>query len=69
MQSGHAKLALGKIDVRSRITPEYTEVNFAVLHFGDHNLNAAVRAQGSEDEYKAMLAELRDAFSGADLRR
>ncbi|MGZ4839540.1 MAG: DUF3536 domain-containing protein, partial [Terriglobales bacterium] len=43
LESGKARLALGRADVSSRLTREQLTLNFAVLHFGDHNLTAGVR--------------------------
>jgi len=64
---GKARLAVGRAQVTSRITRESGTFSFGVLHFGDHNLSAAVRPFHGEAPYAAMLAEARDAFLGADL--
>src|SRR3954469_15015452 len=64
---GKARLAVGRAQVTSRITRESGTYCFGVLHFGDHNLSAAVRPFHDEAAYQAMLGEARDAFLGADL--
>jgi alpha-amylase/alpha-mannosidase (GH57 family) len=64
---GKARLAVGRAHITSRITRETGTFSFGVLHFGDHNLSAAVRPFHHESAYGAMLAEARDAFLGADL--
>jgi alpha-amylase/alpha-mannosidase (GH57 family) len=56
--SGRGRVALGRALVYSRITEENEEICFAVLHLGDQNLSAAVRAYNSADkeEVKAFAA-------------
>jgi hypothetical protein len=58
---------VGRAQITSRITRESGTFSFGVLHFGDHNLSAAVRPFHDDKAYAAMLAEARDAFLGADL--
>jgi hypothetical protein len=41
--SGRGKVALGRAQIRSRITEETEDICYAVLHLGDQNLSAAVR--------------------------
>jgi alpha-amylase/alpha-mannosidase (GH57 family) len=48
--SGRGRVALGRALVYSRITEENEEICFAVLHLGDQNLSAAVRAYNSLDK-------------------
>ncbi len=48
--SGRGRVALGRALVYSRITEENEEICFAVLHLGDQNLSAAVRAYNSTDK-------------------
>ena len=47
--SGRGRVAWGRARIHSRITEESEEVCFAVLHLGDQNLSAAVRAYRPED--------------------
>ncbi len=53
-ESGRARLCIGHVNIRSRITLESQEASYGVLHFGDHNLNAGVRAFMGEDAYKTL---------------
>jgi alpha-amylase/alpha-mannosidase (GH57 family) len=48
--SGRGRVALGRALVYSRITEENEEICFAVLHLGDQNLSAAVKAYNSTDK-------------------
>jgi alpha-amylase/alpha-mannosidase (GH57 family) len=65
--SGRAKMFIGKANICSRITLENMEVTFAAVHFGDHNINAGVRAFRGEEEYRALLIDASSAFRAADL--
>jgi hypothetical protein len=40
--SGRARLAVGRCRITSNLTEETEEISFAALHFGDHNVTAAV---------------------------
>ncbi|HZB88059.1 MAG TPA: DUF3536 domain-containing protein [Terracidiphilus sp.] len=55
--SGRGRLALGRAQVASAITGEQKTFSFAVLHFGDQNITAAVKAYAESD------AEAFDAFA------
>jgi alpha-amylase/alpha-mannosidase (GH57 family) len=66
-QAGRASLALGRAAFTSEITSESASLSFGVLHFGDHNLNAGVRAYLGEEPYQAMLQEVTQSFSGGYL--
>jgi len=67
LESGRARLALGAIRVRSRITRRQRDVFFGVLHFGDHNVMAGVRVYPGETEFHAIVREVREPFQSADL--
>jgi alpha-amylase/alpha-mannosidase (GH57 family) len=64
--AGKPKLALGRARVTSAITRESDILSFGVLHFGDHNVNAGVRAYQSQEAYQVMLQELSQTFSNSD---
>jgi alpha-amylase/alpha-mannosidase (GH57 family) len=55
--SGRGRLALGRVHVASSITGHAQSFSFAVLHFGDQNITAAVKA------YSAADAAAFEAFS------
>lgn len=65
-EAGRAKLAVGRFKVASQITQESSTLSFGVLHFGDHNLNAGVRAYEGEKAYQNMIKEVTEAFSTAE---
>jgi hypothetical protein len=47
--SGRGRLALGRVHITSAITGEQKTYSFAVLHFGDQNITAAVKAYSDAD--------------------
>lgn len=71
--SGHGRLLIGRASVRSNLTGERETVAFAVLHFGDQNMTAAVRRyddEASEETaaaYEGFLREAKAAVVRADL--
>ncbi|HEV8524010.1 MAG TPA: DUF3536 domain-containing protein [Terriglobales bacterium] len=66
-ESGRARLVLGRARVCSNITLECAELMFGALHFGDHNLNAAVRHFRDQDAFENTVRECSEAFLSADL--
>ncbi len=64
--AGKPKLVLGRARVTSVVTRESDVLSFGVLHFGDHNVNAGVRAYQSQEIYQTMFQELSQTFSTAD---
>jgi alpha-amylase/alpha-mannosidase (GH57 family) len=47
--SGRGRLALGRARIVSAVTTEQESFSFAVLHFGDQNITAAVKAYSEAD--------------------
>jgi alpha-amylase/alpha-mannosidase (GH57 family) len=65
-EAGKAKLALGRIRIKSSITFENSLLTFGVLHQGDHNLSGGIREFRGEKEYDQMAKEMKQAFIKAD---
>jgi len=67
--SGRGRVAIGRAQVRSRITEEAEDICFAVLHLGDQNLSAAVKRYTSDDQgvFDVFSAEIRKAIRRANL--
>ena len=65
--AGRAKLAVGCVDVTSRITTEQGTLSFCVLHLGDHNLSGGVRPFVGDDAYQAMADDVIAEFERGDL--
>jgi alpha-amylase/alpha-mannosidase (GH57 family) len=57
--SGRGRLALGRAHIASAITGHQQSFSFAVLHFGDQNITAAVKAYNDADaaEFEAFAKQ------------
>jgi alpha-amylase/alpha-mannosidase (GH57 family) len=57
--SGRGRLALGRAHIASAITGQQQTFSFAVLHFGDQNITAAVKAYRQADaaEFEAFATQ------------
>jgi alpha-amylase/alpha-mannosidase (GH57 family) len=64
--AGRAKLAIGRIDLRSKVTLESRKLNFGVLHFGDHNVNGGVTEFVDEPTYQDIIHTAVEPFMRAD---
>jgi alpha-amylase/alpha-mannosidase (GH57 family) len=66
--SGRGRLAIGKAHICSKITDEQETVIFAVLHFGDQNITAAVKAYDDKQEaaHEEFIRTSRAAVVRAD---
>ena len=57
-KGGRARLAVGSITVRSTITHEEGDFQFAVLHLGETELTGGVRAARAGEDFEAIKREL-----------
>jgi alpha-amylase/alpha-mannosidase (GH57 family) len=66
--SGRSRLALGRAHVASGITGVHQNFCFAVLHFGDQNISAAVKAYSEDDaaNFEAFSARAAECIDRAD---
>ncbi|HWA93387.1 MAG TPA: DUF3536 domain-containing protein [Terracidiphilus sp.] len=66
--SGRGKLAMGRAHVASTITDAAGKFSFAVLHFGDQNITAAIKPYEEEDAetFEAFAAEAAELVQSAD---
>jgi hypothetical protein len=68
IESGRARLAIGRALITSRITEDSQLLIFGVLHLGDNNVIAGVRpSPPSEAPYQELAHEAREVFSRADI--
>jgi alpha-amylase/alpha-mannosidase (GH57 family) len=65
--SGRGRLALGRAHIESAITGQQQSFSFAVLHFGDQNITAAVKAYTDADAgaFEAFSAQVVDQVQRA----
>ncbi|HEY9421479.1 MAG TPA: DUF3536 domain-containing protein [Thermoanaerobaculia bacterium] len=66
-RAGRSRLSIGCVRVTSSMTGTTGQFVFAVLHFGDHNLNAGVAPAGDPETYKQLIADAGKAFEHGDL--
>jgi alpha-amylase/alpha-mannosidase (GH57 family) len=66
--SGRGRLALGRAHIASALTDQEQSFSFAVLHFGDQNITAAVKAYQESDaqEFEAFAAQAAEQVQRAD---
>jgi len=66
--SGRGRLALGRVHVASSITGNAQSFSFAVLHFGDQNITAAVKGYSGADAaaFEAFSADAAGQVQRAD---
>jgi alpha-amylase/alpha-mannosidase (GH57 family) len=60
--SGIQTFATGRASIQSIITLEKHLVDFAVLHFGDHNIIAAITKRMSDSKFASMRKVINDSF-------
>lgn len=67
--SGRGRLEIGRASICSKITEEQETIVFAVIHFGDQNITAAVKPYREEEaeEFARFTREAREAVVLADL--
>lgn len=65
-EAGKVRLVVGRARFTSVVTHESALQSFAVLHFGDHNLNCGVRAFEDEEVYQTLVDEITEPFARAD---
>ncbi len=61
-EAGNQKLAIGTTRISSHITLEESDVSFAILHLGDHNIIGGIRMFMGKDMYDTMYREIDTAF-------
>lgn len=66
--SGRGKLAIGRAQVTSTITGATGQFSFAVLHFGDQNITAAVKDYAEKDAkvFEAFASQAAELVQSAD---
>src|SRR5437870_3294149 len=67
LDSGNSRLAVGRGLFTSRITRVSAELTFAVIHFGDHNINGGIHDFGGQENYEALERELTASLSRDDI--
>jgi alpha-amylase/alpha-mannosidase (GH57 family) len=66
-EAGRQKLVVGSAQLRSNVTAAESQISYAVLHLGDHNLLGGVREFVDEAVFAAMRRDIKEAFDRSDL--
>jgi alpha-amylase/alpha-mannosidase (GH57 family) len=64
---GRSKLAVGHCRITSKITSEYSELEYGVVHLGDHNIGGGVREYTGSYSEQQTVKQMIDSFEKADL--
>jgi alpha-amylase/alpha-mannosidase (GH57 family) len=67
LESSSLRLALGKARIRSNTIWEEDTISYAVLFFGDQNLNGGARHFADDSAFSVMQDEIKDAFLKGDI--
>jgi alpha-amylase/alpha-mannosidase (GH57 family) len=67
LTSGKSRLLTGKCRITSKITLESEELEYGVLHMGDHNISGGVRQIKPGQDDQGKMEEIRNAFEKSDL--
>lgn len=65
--AGRARFAVGRVAVTAVRTATCEELEYAVLHLGDHSFTCGVRRRGDTDDFLAAQQAIVAAFRSADL--
>ncbi len=65
--SGESRLAIGRCRITSKITTESSELEYGVVHLGDHNIIGGARECKGEQSEQKIIREMSAAFLKADL--
>ena len=63
---GDARARVGRIRLRSRLTLESLDTSFAVLLFGNHNIQGGVRPARDDAAYEGLVRGISEAFGRGD---
>ena len=66
-EAGIQKLAVGRAMIHYDITDEEAQIEFAVLHLGDHNFIGGVRRCRGDKSFSGMSREIKKAFWKSDI--
>ncbi|MFW6067445.1 MAG: DUF3536 domain-containing protein [Myxococcota bacterium] len=67
MEQGQSKLAVGRVRIRSTVTGEHVDLDYAAVHFGGHNFSAGVCRARDDRPYEEMRRDITAAFERADV--
>lgn len=66
-EAGIERLAVGRATIRCDITDEEAQIEFALLHLGDHNFIGGVRRCSNDGSFAGMSQQMKKAFGKSDI--
>jgi len=66
-EAGIQRLAIGQTKIISNVTWDESDISFAILHLGDHNIVGGVRRFLGEAQFDVMKNELDEVFLISDI--
>jgi alpha-amylase/alpha-mannosidase (GH57 family) len=64
---GKSRLVAGRCRITSKITSEFSDLEYSAMHLGDHNVNGGVREYAGDRSEQEIIHEMSGAFERADL--
>ncbi|MBD3264460.1 MAG: DUF3536 domain-containing protein [Candidatus Omnitrophica bacterium] len=61
------RLITGRVKVISEVTLDEKDVDFSVLHLGDHNITCGAKEAGSEKDFEKASFNISSAFDSGDI--
>jgi alpha-amylase/alpha-mannosidase (GH57 family) len=65
-EAGKAKLAVGRVEITSRISRESAQFCFGLVHLGDHNIICGTSDSYEADQYQRLWSDMLELFKAAD---
>jgi alpha-amylase/alpha-mannosidase (GH57 family) len=65
-EAGRSRMAYGRLRVRSTVDLTDADIEFGVVHLGDHNVACGIRGRGDDAAYRSLALELEQHFETAD---
>ncbi len=60
--SGKSQLICAHVNLCSKVTMESHDIEFAIIHLGDHNINVGALPYSGDEAYNIMVQDFSDAF-------
>jgi alpha-amylase/alpha-mannosidase (GH57 family) len=66
-EAGKLKAATGRAKITSNLTWNEQQLEYAVIHLGDHNIYGGVKYYSDEKDFSSMQTEIKAAFQNGDI--
>lgn len=69
LYSGKAQIMCAHVNLTSCITLEQHDIEFVIIHLGDHNINVGALPYSGDTDYKKMVEDFTQVFSRGDIAK